>query len=320
MTLWGVRFRLRRPGGSWPVLVIGISAALVTVSALWLASQSIDDTEDRIEQERLALAELAAVHADHILTEAFFELEVVAKSIRPGSDAERTVVTNFSAPLLQLDTEGRATAIGESGSFGSAVDPRAAEIAATLSGTTDRSISASFVLPVTGHHTVALSIPIFDDHGAPGTIVGFLDVDEHIRDDLARVIAQFGESAHADVVDAQGILIASSAHEADETPEDHADFYRRAVSDRLPTVELIPDADGSSQHVVAYAPMGGAPWGVALGANEADTFRAPDARRRELVSMSIASTVTFAFAVLLITVEVQGRPRGETAWRLWWRP
>ena len=295
MTLGRAGVRLRWPGGHWPALVIGVAAALATGSAFWLAFQTVGDAEERIERERLGLVELAAAHADHTLLEAYFE------------------ATNFSVPLLLLDARGEMTAVGGSGPLRSTLAPQAAEVAANLAGTTDRSISRSFLLPESAHTVVALSIPIFDDRGIhTGTVVGFLDVDEHIRGDLAAVTAQFGATAHTDVIDARGIVIASSDHDSHGNSRHHADFYRHAASQRIPTVEGVPHADGSPPHVVAYAPMGGAPWGVALGASEADTFLVPDARRRELVSAAIASAVTFALGMLIVTVEVRGKSGGLT--------
>ena len=77
-------------------------------------------------------------------------------------------------------------------------------------------------------------------------------------------------------------------------------------------VELVPHPDGSPPHIVAYAPLGGAPWGVALGASEADTFATPDARRRQLISAAIASAVTLALGLLLVTVEVRGGNEADT--------
>jgi hypothetical protein len=308
VTFGRVSIRLRWPGGHWPILVLSVVASLAAVSAFWLALRTVNDAEDRIERSRLGLAELAAALADHILTEAFFELEVVAESVSLNRKGQRAAVANFNAPLFLLDTDGQATAIGESGALRSGVDPRVVEIATRFAGATDRLVSGSFTLPATGLPTVALAIPIFDDHGGhTKTIVGFMDVDEHLRNDLAEVTAQFGVSAHADIVDAQGLVLASAEREADGTPGHHPDFYRRAASQRLPTVELVSHTDGSPPHVVAYAPMGGAPWGVALGASEEETFRAPDARRRELISAAIASAVTLSLGMLLVAVEVRGR-------------
>ena len=312
MTLGRISLGLRWPAGDRLLLLVGVVALLATGSAFWLAWQAVNDAEEQVEHERLGLVKLAAVHADHVLVEAFFELEVVAGFVDVGSDGGQVTAADFSTPLLLLDVEGQATAIGGDGSALLEVDPRALEVATTLAGAADRLISESFLLPATGHLTVALGMPIFDDGGAPrSTVVGFLNVDEHIQHDLAEITEQFGESAHADIVDASGGVLASTDDEAEGMDGHHIDFYGRAASEQLPTVELVPHADGSPPHVVAYAPMGAAPWGVALGASEADTFGAPDARRRELVRAAIASTVTLVFGVLLVTVEVGRRTPGE---------
>jgi len=308
----GVRLGVRRPRGSGLLVVVAVVALLATGSAFWLAWQTVNDAEEQVEQERLGLVKLAAVHADHVLVEAFFELEVVAGFVNVGTDAGQITAADFSTPLLLLDVEGQATAIGGDGSALLEVDPRALEVATTLAGAADRLISESFLLPATGHLTVALGMPIFDDGGVPrSTVVGFLDVDAHIRDDLAEITEQFGASAHADIVDGDGAVIASTDEGADGADGHHADFYRRAARERVPTVELVPHADGSPPHVVAYAPMGGAPWGVTLGASAADTFRVPDARRRELVGAAIASVVTAVFGMLLVSVEVERRAPDE---------
>lgn len=308
MTLGRISLGLRRPGDPRPLLVIGIVAVLATGSALWFGWQTVNDVEERVQHERLGLAKLAAVHADHILSEAFFELEVIAEFVNLGTSDGQITAADFSTPLLLLDVEGEATVIGGDGSAMQAVGLQEAEVAATLAGATDRSISESFVLPTTGHLTVAVSIPIFDDSGVHrNSVVGFLDLDEHVRHDLAAITEQFGASAHADIVDAEGAVLASTEHEADVAEGHHVDFYRRAASEQLPVVEVVPHLDGSPPHVVAYAPMSAVPWGVTLGASEADTFRAPDARRRELVRVVIASAVTLVFGVVLVAVEVRRR-------------
>ena len=321
MTIGPICLRWRQRSGHWSLLVLGIVAVLAMGSAFWLGWQATNDTEERIESGRLGLAELAAAHADHIVTEAFFELELVAEIVRLDAESERAPATNFSAPLLLLDVAGGATAIGAGASPRPAIDPRVAEIAATLVAGTDRSVSEPFVLPATGHPTVALSIPLFDDGGVhTGTVVGFLDVDEHLRTDLQELTEQFGASAHVDLIDGQGAVLASSEHDPDAAGLEgldgadghHVDFYRRAASERRPMVELVPHPDGSPPHIVAYAPLSGAPWGIALGASEADTFATPDARRRQLVGAAIASAVTLALGLLLVTVEVRGGNEADT--------
>ncbi|MFQ5380833.1 MAG: cache domain-containing protein [Dehalococcoidia bacterium] len=308
--LWlvGLRFTVQ-----WrPLAVLTAVAILAAGPALWFAGHAVDEEETRARESLALAAELAGRHADHIVVEAFFELEAVARiesAGAAGTFSEDEPLANFSAPIFLLNAEGEPLQLpdgwhGESGELSEIVDSAA--------GSDDRSVSPPFTSPVTGHPTSALGLPLFGNDGTrEGTVVGFLDLEEHIASDLSETMSRFGSQGHADLIGPGGVILASTTHQVDD-PGRHFDFYAGATEAGLAVVsDAVTSGPDGTPHVMAYEPLGAAPWGIAAGGARTDVYRSADDLRRLALRLAIPALVVLLIGFGLLTVSVDSREDGE---------
>ncbi len=78
---------------------------------------------------------------------------------------------------------------------------------------------------------------------------------------------------------------------------DHPELYEAVAVNRAPIVKRVEhDADASSLdqsawHIMAYVPLRTAPWGVAMGASEAEVLEPVSRLRTRFVAIGAASLV-----------------------------
>jgi hypothetical protein len=294
--------------------LLGVAAFLAIVSGFWLGSQAVNDLRAEAEGGRLRLARLAAQHADHILAEAFFELELTA-SVELSGDGDTggsdLTPTNFNDPIVRLDRNGSIVDSASDLAWLTDDEPVAAALRAAAESP-DRNVSQLLTLAATGHPSSAVSLPLFDDQGRRlGTIVGFLDLEEHVSDDLAEIVQLLGTSAHADIVGPGGVVLASTEHLDAGVGGNHPADYQAVTENGLPVIFRSAVPGQSPEHVMAYAPMGAAPWGVALGASTSDTFRLADDLRRLMYQLGAATVATLIVAIGLVSVRIR-RPDDDS--------
>lgn len=288
-------------------------AALLTaaVPALWFGWKAVADVTDEIEAGRLRLAQLAATQADRVVAEAFYEIELMAQGVSAdgmagslplAADALREIHGrggSFHSGVVLLDAHGGRVAAAPALSFGGS------EVAAALreaSQAPDRLVSKPWLDPTSAHAMAALSIPLYGADGTRiATVVGIMDLAEPLISDLVVPAARLGPSGHADLVDERGIVLASTDPGHVLTAGDHPDFYAAAAIARTAMVaRAVHDHDAQSVdrsafHIMAYAPLQNAPWGVAMGADERETFEPIRRLQRRLLAAGTASV-----AVLLL--------------------
>ena len=162
-----------------------------------------------------------------------------------------------------------------------------------------RGVSMPFLSPTSGHVEVALSVPVYDNDGSRrGTLVGLLDLTEPLVTDLVEPARILGSTGHADLVDERGLVLASTSPSHVLQAGDHPELYEAVAVNRVPIVKRVEhDADASSLdqsawHVMAYVPLRTAPWGVAMGASEAEVLAPVSRLRTRFVAIGAASLVT----------------------------
>ncbi len=315
-----------RRGEAIAILFLTILAAMIPL--LLLTWRAVGDTKADIEAGRLRLAQLASAQADRILNEAFFEIEFASALVPAGENKDsvapddaplRTLygqVASFSAGMIFLDGD-RNLILAEPGSAATGLDrgPPARAIKQAASET-DRAVSEPFTSPVSGHLVAALGVPVFDeDGGRTGTMIGLLDLTEPLIADLVEPARLLGSTGHADLVDERGLVLASTEQTHILTPGDHPDFYARMAEARTPSVERVrhrPDGqegDQSRWHIMAYAPLRSAPWGIAIGASEAETMHGANELRRTLVILGVASAAVLLVGGILVIRRVPSGPQ-----------
>ncbi len=320
----GSGFRLRIGRRRWEaigILALAILAAVVPfVGFSWRA---VGDTKGEIEAGRLALAELAAAQADALIGEAFAEVELATavvpldggrEVVSEAAQAAQGLGMGFVTGFVFLDEEGLTVfAVPDTAAVG--LDRgEAARVLAGVSAAESREVSEPFISSLTSSPMAALAVPVYAEGGDRiGTMVGLLDLTSPLLYELVEQSRRLGSTGHADLVDERGFVLASTEPTHLLEAGDHPDFYRLAGTTRLAAVERVEhEADGSddesSWHVMAYAPLRNAPWGIALGASEGETMRVVNEQRRSFVALGVASFAVLCVGAALVVARI---PSGE---------
>ncbi len=297
------------------VAILLTAVAVATLPAIWFGWFALDDVRTEVDEGRLRLAELAATQADRVVTEAFFEIELMAQAIQlhgPGGASEaraaalRTAhgqAASFHAGVLFIGPD--ATVIIEEPAR-RATDTGIPAVLEEAASRDDRSVSRPWLEEASNHIVAALGVPVFSaDEERVGTMVGILDLAEPLVSDLVVPAARLGPTGHADLVDERGMVLASTNPAHLLTAGDHPDFYGRMAITRTSGVERVahdPGAlslDRSEWHVMAYAPLQNAPWGVAMGASDTETYEPVARLQRRLIVLGAASAVVLLLGAAL---------------------
>ena len=315
------------------IIVFVVTVLVAAIPVVFGARRVLAGTADEVRDAELRLAALAAAHADRGLTEAFYEIELMG--IRGASVADdggpispeselRSVLgqaTSFRAGVVVLDAQGDVRYMEPDG-LGNDLEqslPAAVRDAAATSD--DRVVSEPYVDPRTGEVVSALSLPMFTPDGTrQATVIGLYDVGGPLITDLVAPAFDIGETGHSDLVDAHGRVVAAinPAHGPDAG--DHPEFYERMARERISTVERVAhepsviSLDRSEYHVMAYAPLKMAPWGVAIGASEDDVMATVARQRTTMVVLGLSAlAVVVAGLVLALSTCRRSRVKAEDA-------
>jgi len=311
-----------RVGSTGPrrrVGIVLIAAVLGTaVPSILLIRGVAGAVDDEVEDSRLQLTQLMAAQGDRLLTEAFFEIDLMATGFARGADGQFLAVDTsdervhfgrsavFNAGVVLLDGKGGVIFAEPTHTFDASVDADALLALAAAAESADRRVSLPYLSSATGHVVAALSLPVFGSDGSrTGTVVGIVDLTDPFITDLIQPARRLGNTGHADLVDERGMVLASTNPSHVLTAGDHPEFYVEMAElgqAAIRSVTHSPDPgelDQSAVHVMTYAPLREAPWGVAMGASDADTFVHADQLRRRLMTFGFASAATMLLGIWL---------------------
>lgn len=307
------------------VATLSVAFVVAIVPALVFASASVHDLREEINQGRLREAELLAAQADNLLSDAMFELELVAARV-VGPLADGNVVdpahvgiegTGIAASLgtLILDPDGDVLA-AEPPTVADEWE-EAADISA-FSGVANQvtSVSPPFRFSSSNRVAAALRVPVYEDGGTRvATVVGLVDLTGPLMAGLVEPALRIGATGHADLVDERGIVLVSTNPAHVLEPGDHPAFYEQATTGRVGIVGRVAhspgagDLDQSLTHVMAWAPLKNAPWAVALGSSEREAMDAVYRMQNRLIAAGLASAITLAIALGVVARMLGRRDR-----------
>ncbi|MFQ5399503.1 MAG: histidine kinase [Anaerolineae bacterium] len=159
-------------------------------------------------------------------------------------------------------------------------------------------VSEPFLNEATGRSVAAMSVP-FDDNGRTrGLLVALVDLSgQAITIPLERA-ARLGNTGHATLIDGEGRTLAATLDVPFLSGSEHPVFYREAMARGLPTVGTTPFALSEiygetyqELHVMAFAPLSAAPWGMAVGGDLDDTFAGVRRLRFGLILMGVVTLI-----------------------------
>lgn len=305
----------------WPRLAIAVTLGFVALFASFsvLALRAIDESTDRILRERLVLTEMAARDIDRVLQRAFFELGKATEfaSFDPGSppfnDEYHLLahaygrVGTLSLGVYFLDARGRTVLAEPAGKLPRGTDLSTEPYVRQAIQERRRTLSAPFE-DRSGRPAVALAMPILNtDRSLRAVLVGLLDLSSpEVREPLEQA-STLGHTGHAELVDDGGLVLAATRAGGSLKPGEHLDFYLRMLGARAPGIEEtpytpwhpVPREERGEQHVMAFAPLSVAPWGVAVGGTSRETFAAVDRLRTTLLVAGALALVVLLLLTLL---------------------
>lgn len=272
-TLWG-RVGL---GAKMATIVVVGSLALVGWF-LYLGTAALSENIQGTLHERVRLAQTNARHLDYILhhiEQTLLELaRTLAESASPNTTLQQAQLRlgGVARQLLFLDVNGRVRAAYPSAStldtFPALVNNSSTTIVYTTYSFADNESPA------------LVGTLVRDTNGAK---VGVLLVRLELSDSRVRLFSQpmgLSESGYMDLVDANGIIIASTRAARVGWQSDHRATFATLVQTRQAIVSTCHDChSGSSalarqREVLVFAPLERAPWGIAIRQSENEVFAA----------------------------------------------
>jgi len=271
--------------GLWPRMALAISLSFLALFAAFsaLGERALRDSADRLLNERLVIAQMAANQIDRLLQEAVSELEQIHRftdfdPTNADLSVEAVVLDHtygqvgiFASGITLLDSTGQVILSHPSGLYAPGADLSSLPHVGLALAHRDVTISEPFQEPIYNRPVVAITVPIHDGSRFLGLLSGLVDLsDEAVTDPLEQA-AKLGQTAHAVLVDSQGGVLASTFNLPFLSPGEHVTFYRRAMAQGEPVVETvpfeldIPNEPRGHLHVMAFAPLQNAPWGTAVG-------------------------------------------------------
>lgn len=295
------------------MLTVGFVALFGVFSLVSL--RALDESTRRILLERQVIAQIAAQRYDELLTQAYDELDnattfAAFDPAQPDLSNETHLLmhasgrpSSFSLGIVFLDAHGRAVLAAPDDGRDRGADYALYPFIAQVMQTGQRNISDPFRDPHSGKPAIAVTIPIVDRTGRLMSILsGWIDLTAPTMLSAIAHAPQLGETGHAELVDEHGTVIASTEDPSGVLmPSDHLHFYLRLLAAPRLGVESVPVESGpgaGTRHVMAFAPLNVAPWGVAVGGSEEETFAPVRELRGDIFLVGVASFVIIFLATL----------------------
>ncbi|MCZ7567726.1 MAG: histidine kinase [Ardenticatenaceae bacterium] len=300
--------------GLWPRLALVLTGGFLLLFGIFslLSLQAIDDSTDRILQERLVIAEMAASEIDGLFNRAFYELEK-ATDFAPFDPH----ASNFAAETHML-----AHAYGRIGTLSLGVafldetghvvltepynlSPHGADWSAEpyiqrALATGQRQVSVPFVDQRTGRPAVAVVVPIWNKAGhVMSLLAGLIDLTSPGIQEPITKAQQLGHTGHALIVNEEGLIVASTAPGYFLVPGEHQDFYRHMLAARRSTVQSVPLNKDHQHHIMAFVPLTLVPWGVTVGGDAAETLAPVHRLRNGILLLGSLSLIAVLGATLV---------------------
>jgi two-component system sensor histidine kinase UhpB len=307
--------------GLWPRMAFAVSVGFLGLFGAFsiLGEQALQEGSDRLLEEQLVIAQMAAAQIDLFLQQSLSELDQARRFAdfdpKGASLGEETHVLAhtfgrvemFAPGVSFLDAQGVVVLSEPPDLYPVGSDLSELHHVALALETRRSVISSPFRNPLTNRPVAAVTVPIFEGTELLGLLSGHIDLrGPAVIDPLERA-AEMGHTGHAILVDSEGLTLASTFKMSFLAPGEHASFYRAALSSDHPIVEtvILEPAGGSehpgSRHVMAFASLSKAPWGVAVGGDSDETFAGVRQLRDGLVLLGSTALLVIWAATLLGT-------------------
>ncbi len=266
------------------LVAIGLIVATAPLGVMGLGMVRV--ATDRVLDERLALTRATAGQLGDRLAQAESQLDRLGARIAPpyragNLDAMRAALGSagpelplFSGGLFIVDRAGRLIQAPPASDLRLSWQDALRAAGQTLA--TGRPSASNLLHSAGGVPVVVLTVPLGDAGGtAVGAVGGVIDL---TRPTLMAFIdgLALGVSGHAAIVDSTGTVLASTDAGELYSRNEHPKFFARSIGERRalvgPTEDDHRPGTRGEIHVMAFAPIASAPWGLGIGQNEQETF------------------------------------------------
>jgi signal transduction histidine kinase len=313
--------------GLWPRMALGISLGFLVLFVAFslLGERALQDSSERLLEERMVIAQMTAAQIDRLLTQAIADLEDVRRFAAFDPDnadlsAEAHILAHiygygktFGPGITFLDAGGRVVLSYPPELYAPDSDLSSMSYVSQALAQRAPSISAPFSEPRTNQPVAAVVVPVYDELRFLGLLTGLIDLKGASIKNPLQQAATLGYSGHALLVDTEGRTLASTFALPFLSPGEHATFYRQAMAHREPVVATVPNElnwagePPGYPHVMAFVQLQVAPWGVAVGGNVDETFAGLRRLRFGLAFLGVIA-VAGTWSATLIGTRVLVRP------------
>lgn len=248
---------------------VALGLAVILGVFAYLAISAVDDSRDAAKKERLVWASAMAVHVDDVMQRAVTRTGIVAEHLaedwqEPGFDAGESIsgfvgfLPASRLALFQTDgsllwtnvppAPGGMTALFNEPVVSAALSQGAGAIGQCRG---QSALAACIAASVGGSGSESY-----------GVLVRRLDVNDPALNLLPS--PQLGESAHAEILAEDGLVLAADTPELTGTST-HAEGLADFLAEGMAGVRVHKPSDDGESHIVAYAPLSEMPgWGIAV--------------------------------------------------------
>jgi len=298
--------------GLWPRLALAVSLSFLVLFATFslLGERALRDSTDHILEGRLIIAQMAASEIDTFLEHIFSELSDAHNfadfdPADPDLTSERHTMAHIqreigqsAASILFLDAMGRVVITSPPDLYEPGADLSQLPHIAQALEKDGAVVSEPFLNETTGRSIAAMSVPFTDNGRTRGLLVALVDLSEQAITIPLERAARLGNTGHATLIDGEGRTLAATLDVPFLSGSEHPDFYREAMAHGVPTVGTTPFAlseiygeTHQELHVMAFAPLSAAPWGMAVGGDLDDTFAGVRRLRFGLIFMGVVTLI-----------------------------
>ncbi len=269
------------------LLAVSLAAVLGVFSATGVIS--VRNSQDRVLQERVALARALAGHIDYVLDENLRTLQQLAlqADLRPGqvndTAAQRLLHdaylnSIFSGGILLLNSKGGILVSDPQTSLAGSQALVSQDYVQQALTNGRPIVSGVYDSPASGRPVVSAAVPVWDGVGAVGgLLVGDVDVSNGMPEGVLQQ-AGISQSGSAQLIDSAGMVFASTDPAQIMTASDHAGHVQKLISAGKALVGTCHDCHEPSatqptgKDLMAFAPLQAAPWAVAIREPESEAL------------------------------------------------
>lgn len=290
--------------------VAGLAAIFTLFGILGLAI--VQEDAQRLMSERLAVARTSAAFLDSELLKQFADLDGVASELGSNPllvfdvaaltrEPEGVVVSAFV-----LDPQSGVRWVGPS-DVSLLEQPDVVAGTRALMNGPRRYISGAYGWQGGHSPIVVMAVPVLDPKGVRTGVLGLvIDVSGGLFSSITEGAKGFARTGHAELVDQNGRVVASSEQRRVLAAAEHPDFYLPLLtghgSGAAVTAPVAVSRDHvEERHAMAFAPLEIAPWGLSVGGTEAELAAQADHWRNQVLLFGGLSLLVCLFVVGVTT-------------------